>query len=164
MNNPTQTYFLYCRKSSEDDGRQVLSIDSQIGTLTDLAASQGIAISRTFSESKSAKEPGRDKFNDMLVRIEKGEANGIVHGHWSFFVSTFTLQWGNSQETARGKAKPLKFQGFSNCIIHRGLRVIHRIPISSSYASRRSLAKSWKSTLANGGFGFSGGGTSVILM
>jgi len=78
MNNTAQPYFLYCRKSSEDDGRQVLSIDSQIGTLTDLAKSQGIIISRTFSESKSAKAPGRDKFNDMLIRIEKGEANGIL--------------------------------------------------------------------------------------
>ena len=78
MNNTAQKYFLYCRKSSEDDGRQVLSIDSQIGTLTDLAASQGVAITRTFTESKSAKAPGRDKFNEMLVRIEKGEANGIL--------------------------------------------------------------------------------------
>lgn len=73
-----QTYFLYCRKSSEDDGRQVLSIDSQIGTLTDLAKSQGVTIAKTFSESKSAKAPGRDKFNDMLIRIEKGEAQGIL--------------------------------------------------------------------------------------
>ena len=78
MPNTTQTYFLYCRKSSEDDGRQVLSIDSQIGTLTHLANSQGIEIAKTFTESKSAKAPGRDKFNEMLVRIEKGEANGIL--------------------------------------------------------------------------------------
>ena len=57
MNNTiTQTYFLYCRKSSEDDGRQVLSIDSQIGTLTDLAKSQGIAISRTFKMIMQNKE------------------------------------------------------------------------------------------------------------
>ena len=71
-------YFMYCRKSSEDEDRQMLSIDAQISELNSIAVRSGIAIVATFTESKSAKEPGREIFNDMLRRIERGEANGIL--------------------------------------------------------------------------------------
>lgn len=74
----TIKYFLYARKSSESEDRQMASIDSQIDELKKLAAQQGIEIVDTFSESKSAKEPGRVRFNEMLLRIEKGEARGIL--------------------------------------------------------------------------------------
>jgi site-specific DNA recombinase len=37
-----------------------------------------IVISDPFTEEKSAKDPGRPVFNEMLNRIEKGEANGII--------------------------------------------------------------------------------------
>jgi DNA invertase Pin-like site-specific DNA recombinase len=71
-------YFTYCRKSSEDEDRQMLSIDAQISELRSIAAGNGMAIVGTFTESKSAKEPGREIFNDMLRRIERGEANAIL--------------------------------------------------------------------------------------
>jgi len=71
-------YFIYCRKSSEDEDRQMLSIDAQLSELNSIARQNGMAVLETFSESKSAKGPGREVFNEMLRRIESGEANAIL--------------------------------------------------------------------------------------
>ena len=71
-------YFIYGRKSSEDEDRQMLSIDAQLSELKSIASKNGTAVVGTFTESKSAKEPGRVVFNDMLRRIECGEANAIL--------------------------------------------------------------------------------------
>jgi len=74
----TIKYFLYARKSSEAEDRQVASIDSQIDELTKLARNQDLEITEVLSESRSAKAPGRPVFNNMLERINKGEARGIM--------------------------------------------------------------------------------------
>lgn len=71
-------YLIYCRKSTEDEDRQILSIDAQISELNAIAAREGLCIADTLTECRSAKEPGRAVFNDMLCRIERGEANGIL--------------------------------------------------------------------------------------
>lgn len=81
MNNDHRriTYFLYARKSSESEDRQIQSIDDQINRLKKLAADLGLTIKTVLTEAHSAKAPGeRPVFNDMLKRIEKGEANGIL--------------------------------------------------------------------------------------
>ncbi|MCX6736525.1 MAG: recombinase family protein [Candidatus Parcubacteria bacterium] len=72
-------YFLYARKSSESEDRQVQSIDDQINRLKDLANNLGISIKEILTEAKTAKKPNcRPVFADMLARIEKGEAQGIL--------------------------------------------------------------------------------------
>lgn len=72
-------YFLYARKSSESDDRQVQSIDDQINKLKELAKDTNLEIVKVLTESKSAKQPNnRPIFEDMLNRIEKGEAQGIL--------------------------------------------------------------------------------------
>jgi site-specific DNA recombinase len=77
MTSPAK-YFIYCRKSSEDEDRQILSIDAQITELKAIALREGLSIVGTFTESKSAREPGREIFNDVVRRIEKGEANALL--------------------------------------------------------------------------------------
>ena len=52
-------YFIYCRKSSEEEERQALSIESQLQELREYASKQGIEVVREFIESKSAKKPGQ---------------------------------------------------------------------------------------------------------
>jgi DNA invertase Pin-like site-specific DNA recombinase len=78
QNNDAQRYFIYARKSSESEDRQMASIDSQIDELTKLAQENSLNVVQVFSESKSAKAPGREVFSDMMQRIKKGEADGII--------------------------------------------------------------------------------------
>ncbi len=71
-------YFIYCRKSSEDEDRQILSIEAQLRELKDYAQKCELLIVHTFTESKSAHKPGRDIFNEVIQRIEMGEANALL--------------------------------------------------------------------------------------
>ena len=73
--------FLYARKSTDVEDKQVLSIDAQINELREFAARDGIKIIEELIEKQSAKSPGRPVFNAMLERIEAGEADGILAWH-----------------------------------------------------------------------------------
>ena len=74
-------YFIYARKSTEEDDRQILSIEAQITELQEFAAKEKLEIVASFQEAKTAKEPGRTVFGQMLDRMEQGEANGILAWH-----------------------------------------------------------------------------------
>ncbi len=71
-------YIIYARKSTESEDRQSLSIQSQIIEMQEIAKREGVRIIKIFQESKSAKEPGRPVFAEMLKFIEQGKAQGIL--------------------------------------------------------------------------------------
>jgi len=72
-------YFLYARKSSESEDRQVQSIDDQADRLKKLAQDLNLNIKKVYIETKSAKKPNnRPIFDEMIQKVENGEADGIL--------------------------------------------------------------------------------------
>ena len=71
-------YIGYCRKSTDEKEKQVLSIDQQIYGLKEFASKEKIEIVDFLIEKQSAKIPGRKVFGSLIERIEKGEIEGIV--------------------------------------------------------------------------------------
>lgn len=79
QNDAKIKYFLYVRKSSESEDRQVQSINDQINRLKKLSQDLNLDIKKTYTEAKSAKKPNnRPIFDEMILRIENGEADGIL--------------------------------------------------------------------------------------
>ncbi len=76
-----QKFFLYARKSTDVEDKQVLSIEAQLTELRSFAREQGLEVVEELIEKQSAKIPGRPVFGQMLRRIERGEANGVVSWH-----------------------------------------------------------------------------------
>ena len=75
-------YFLYARKSTEDEERQVMSIEAQLTELAEFAKRENIEITETFIESKSAKKPGREIFNEMMGKVQESkEPVGLIAWH-----------------------------------------------------------------------------------
>ena len=74
-------YFLYARKSTEDDDKQVMSIEAQQFELREFARKENLEILAEFQESKSAKSPGREVFGEMMLKIEKLGNVGILAWH-----------------------------------------------------------------------------------
>ncbi|HCC67525.1 TPA: hypothetical protein DEQ22_03045, partial [Candidatus Nomurabacteria bacterium] len=77
----SQKFFLYTRKSTDVEDKQILSIEAQLQELRDFAKRENLDIALEFIEKQSAKIPGRPIFNEMLQRIEKGEADSILSWH-----------------------------------------------------------------------------------
>lgn len=72
------TYLIYCRKSTEAEDRQVLSIESQENELLGLAKKLDLNVIKVFHESKSAKAPGRPIFAEMLALLSSGKVQGVL--------------------------------------------------------------------------------------
>ena len=56
-------YFIYFRKSTEDEDHEALSLESQKIELTRFAENHGLAVKAVLFESRSAHAPGRPVFN-----------------------------------------------------------------------------------------------------
>ena len=72
-------YCLYARKSTESEERQVLSIESQVKEMLQLADKEGLEVVDMKRESHSAKETGkRPIFNEIVEDLRAGKYNGIL--------------------------------------------------------------------------------------
>src|SRR3989304_7915714 len=73
-------YFVYARKSSEREERQILSIESQLREIKEKFGD--LEVVEVLQESASAFEPyKRSVFSEIMRRIKEGEANGIIAWH-----------------------------------------------------------------------------------
>ena len=79
--NQTRKFFIYTRKSTDDKDHQVRSISDQLSELKELALKEQLEVVDVFVEKQTAKIPGRPVFNEMMERMEKGEASGILAWH-----------------------------------------------------------------------------------
>ena len=77
----SQKFFLYARKSTDVEDKQVLSIEAQLTELREYAKRENLNIAQEFIEKQSAKIPGRPVFNKMISCIEKGDADSILAWH-----------------------------------------------------------------------------------
>lgn len=69
--NQTRKFFIYTRKSTDTEDRQVRSIADQLAELRELAKKEQLEIIDVFVEKQTAKIPGRPIFGEMIARIEK---------------------------------------------------------------------------------------------
>ena len=59
-------YFIYTRKSTEDEDKQILSIEAQLAELREFAAKEKLEIVASLCEAKTAKEPEKYYSNHIL--------------------------------------------------------------------------------------------------
>lgn len=71
-------FFLYARKCTGVEGKQVLSIEAQIAELHAFAKQKNLSVVRIFIGKRSTEIPGHSIFGEMIIRLESGEANGIL--------------------------------------------------------------------------------------
>lgn len=71
-------YVIYARKSTEDEDRQILSLDSQVKELQELAVRDNLPVVDIIKESRSAKAPGRPHFDALLRLAKRGAIDGII--------------------------------------------------------------------------------------
>src|ERR1700690_3372202 len=81
MEETHHRFFIYVRKSTGTEERQARSIGDQLAEIRDLVKKYSLDVVGSFEESQSAMTKGRPEFNEMLDRIEAGEADGIIAGH-----------------------------------------------------------------------------------
>ncbi len=74
-------YIAYCRRSTDEKDRQVLSIEAQVAEIKEYAKREQVDIAEFITESRTAKEPGRPLFADLIAKIERGQASGIIAWH-----------------------------------------------------------------------------------
>lgn len=133
MNEPS--YILYVRKSSEDAERQSLSIPAQKRKLKEMFP--GIKIVAVLEESRSAFEPGRPVFADVIEMMRAGKADSILSWHPDRLsrneIDAATITYA----IRRGIIKDLKFGSYHFNNSPDGIMMLQNMMSQSQYYSAK---------------------------
>lgn len=129
-------YFAYCRKSSEGEEKQALSIETQIAKAKEIFGK--LKIVEILEEKKSAFTPyNRPVFAEMIERIKRGEANGIIAWHPDRLsrneVDAATITY----MIRTGQIKDLKFGSYSFDNSPEGIMMLQMALSQSQYYSAK---------------------------
>jgi site-specific DNA recombinase len=157
-------YFHYIRKSTDDDEHQALSVESQEReNLRRFESQPDIEIVETIKEARSAKVPGRPLFTQMLDRIERGEADGILAWHPDR-LSRNSVDGGRIIYLAdTGKIKDLKFSTYTFENTAQGKFMLQIVLANSKYqvdalsdnvkrGNRTKVENGWRPNMAPIGY------------
>ena len=144
-------YIAYCRKSTESDDRQVLSLESQEKELLTLAKNNNFEVVEVLKESKSAKSEGRPVFNQVLKMIASGKADSIICWKLDRLARNFIdggkiidlLQRGNIQEIHTYEGTHLPSDNVLMLAMHFGManQYIRDLSINVKRGNRMKLEK-----------------------
>ena len=134
-------YVAYVRKSTEEEDRQVMSIEAQIDQIKRQFPELDITFIKdaegNVGESMSAMKPGRPLFNQMVSDIECGKYQGIVAWHPDRLSR-------NAPEAARivwdiqqGYIKDLRFCNFTFEPTPEGIMMLQMIMSQAQYYSSK---------------------------
>lgn len=117
-------FCLYSRVSSREQEREGYSIDAQVKSCRQFAASHGITIAKEFIDIESAKTSGRKNFTAMCKYLDENEGVGIMcekvdrlYRNWKDYIILDDLKRNlifvkeNSTITAESKASEKFFLG-----------------------------------------------------
>lgn len=132
-------YVAYCRKSSEEANRQILSISAQIDEIKKQISKLDVALDVEFiEESHSAAKGGmRPKFNKMIKDFQKGKYQGLIAWHPDRLAR-------NIQDSAtiitlikQGVIQELKFCNFTFEDTPEGIMMLQMIMSQAEYFSAK---------------------------
>jgi site-specific DNA recombinase len=128
-------YILYVRKSSEDAERQSLSIPAQKRKLKEMFPD--IKIVTVLEESRSAFEPGRPVFAQMMDMIESGKADSILSWHPDRLSRNEIDAASITYAIRRGVIKDLKFGSYHFNNSPDGIMMLQSMMSQSQYYSAK---------------------------
>ena len=130
-------YLAYCRKSTEDKEKQVLSIETQKDKINEFFGD--LEIVEILEEKRSAFHPYiRPVFDTMMRRIKNGEIQGIVTWHPDR-LSRNEVDAGDITYMVRtGKIKDLKFGSYNFDNSPEGILMLQMALCQSQYSSAKN--------------------------
>lgn len=129
-------YFLYARKSTEEEERQALSLDTQLEKAREVFSD--LDIIEMPPESASAFTPNnRPIFQEMLDRIDAGEAHGIIAWHPDRLSRNELDAAAITYRVRTGKIIDLKFGSYTFDNSPEGIMMLQMTMSQSQYSSAK---------------------------